>query len=182
MKRLVPILIAGSLLFFSACAAKQLPPPQWTYAKDAIRMHIKADSKLNLNEGEAHTLLLCAYQLSDPNTFNQLANDHDGLYQLLECSLFGDGAAAAKRLILQPGQDINMTLDRAEGARFVAVVAGYYILEKDRMVKMVEIPEYVEKTGLIKRISTRKPALLNIDLVLGPQQITTVSTSTPEGM
>ena len=126
-------------------------------------------------------MLLCAYQLSDPNTFNQLANDQDGLYTLLDCSLFGDGAAAAKRLILQPGQDINMALDRAEGARYVAIVAGYYILEKERMVKMVEIPEFVEKKGLIKKSKTRKPAPLNIDLILGPQQITTISTSTPEG-
>jgi predicted component of type VI protein secretion system len=89
-----------SLLFFWACAAKQLPPPQWTYEKDAIRMHIKADDKLNLDEGEAHTLLLCAYQLSDPNTFNQLSNDQDGLYKLLECSLFwqrGRGCQAHDR-------------------------------------------------------------------------------------
>ena len=103
MKRFLPILIAGAMLMLSACAAKQLPPPQWTYEKDAIRMHIKADDKLNLDEGEAHTLLLCAYQLSDPNTFIQLSNDQDGLYKLLECSLFGDGAAASKRMIIQPG-------------------------------------------------------------------------------
>ncbi len=181
MKRFLTLLIAGSLLFLTACAAKQLPPPQWTYEKEAIRLHIKADSKLNLDEGEAHTLLLCVYQLSDPNTFNQLANDQDGLYKLLECSLFGDGAAASKRLILQPGQDISMTLDRAEGARYVAMVAGYYLLEKERMVKMVDIPEYVEKKGFISQSKIRKPSPLNIDLILGPQQITTISTSTPEG-
>ncbi len=181
MKRFLLILIAGSLFLLSACAAKQLPPPQWTYEKEAIRMHVKADDKLNLDEGEAHTLLLCAYQLSDPNTFNQLSNDQDGLYKLLECSPFGSGAAASKRMIIQPGQDINMTLDRAEGARYVAIVAGYYILEKDRMVKMVDIPEFVEKKGFIKKSKTRMPAQLDIDLVLGPQQITTVSTSTPEG-
>jgi type VI secretion system VasD/TssJ family lipoprotein len=181
VKQLLAIVLAGSVLLLAACAAKQLPPPQWTYEKEAIRMHIKADSKLNLDEGQAHTLLLCAYQLSDPNTFNQLANDQDGLYQLLECSLFGNGAAAAKRMIIQPGQDTKLALDRAEGARYVAIVAGYYILEKERMVKMVEIPEYVEKKGFIKTSKTRKPAPLDIDLILGPQQITTMSASTPEG-
>jgi type VI secretion system VasD/TssJ family lipoprotein len=181
LKRFFLILVAGSLLLITACAVKQLPPPQWDFEKDAIRMHIKADSKLNLDEGEAHTLLLCAYQLSDPNTFNQLSNDEDGLYTLLECSLFGNGAAAAKRVILQPGQDIKLTLDRAEGARYVAVVAGYYILEKDRIVKMVDIPEFVEKKGIIKRSKTRRPAQMDIDLILGPQQITTIAASTPEG-
>jgi hypothetical protein len=39
----------------------------------------------------------------------------------------------------------------------------------------------VEKKGLIKKSKTRKPAPLKIDLILGPQQITTISTSTPEG-
>ena len=181
MKPQLAIVLAGWMLLLAACAAKQLPPPQWTYEKEAIRMHIKADSKLNLDEGEAHTLLLCAYQLSDPNTFNQLANDQDGLYQLLECSLFGNGAAAAKRMIIQPSQDIKLALDRAEGARYVAIVAGYYILEKERMVKMVDIPEYVETTGFLKKSKTRKPAHLDIDLILGPQQVTTMSASTPEG-
>jgi type VI secretion system VasD/TssJ family lipoprotein len=181
VKRQLAIVLAGSTLLLTACAAKQLPPPQWNYEKEAIRMHIKADDKLNLDEGQSHTLLLCAYQLSDPNMFNQLANDQDGLYQLLECSLFGNGAAAAKRMIIQPGQDIKLALDRAEGARYVAIVAGYYILGKDRMIKMVDIPEYVEKKGLIKRSKTRKPAPLDIELILGPQQITTISASTPEG-
>ena len=181
MKRILALLLVGTLLLLAACAAKQLPPPQWTYEKEAIRLHIKADKQLNLDEGEAHTLLLCTYQLSDPNNFNQLANDQDGLYRLLECSLFGDGAAVAKRMIIQPDQDINLALDRAEGARYVAMVAGYYVLEKDRMVKMVEIPEYVEEKGFFKKSKTRKPARLDIELILGPQQITTISTSTPEG-
>ncbi len=169
------------MLILTACAAKQVPPPQWTYEKEAIRMHIRADNKLNLDEGEAHTLLLCVYQLSDPNTFNQLSNDEDGLYTLLECGLFGDGASASKRLIIQPGQDVNLILDRAEDARYVAMVAGYYILEKGRMVKMVEIPEILEVKGVFSKKKTRKPARLSVELFLGPQQITTVTTETLEG-
>jgi type VI secretion system VasD/TssJ family lipoprotein len=175
------MLICAALLLLASCAAKQLPPPQWTYEKDAIRMHIKADDNLNLDEGEAHTLLLCAYQLSDPNTFNQLSNDQDGLYKLLECSLFGDGAASAKRMIVQPGQDINMTLDRAEGARYVAIRGRLLHPGKRPYGQNGEIPEFVEKKGLIKRSKTRKPAPMTIDLILGPQQITTISASTPEG-
>ena len=175
MKRFFPtVLIGAMLLALVACAAKQLPPPQWTYEKEAVRMHIQADSRLNLFDDEAHTLLLCVYQLSDPNMFNQLSGDQEGLYRLLECSLF-EGAVAAKRLIIQPGQDLNMTLDRADGARYVAMVAGYSILEKERLLKMVEIPEYTERKGFFKKSETRKPAPLSIDLKLGPQQITTVT-------
>ena len=175
----VPII--GCLLILAACSATQLPPPQWTYQKDAIRLHIKAAHNLNLADNEAHTLSLCVYQLSDPNAFNQLANDQDGLYKLLDCSLFGAGAAAAKRIIIQPGQVIDMKLDRAEGARYVAFVAGYNILERARIVKMVDIPEYVDKKGFIKTTKIRMPAPLKVNLVLGPLQITTISTSTSIG-
>lgn len=181
MKRHLRLLTAGTLLLLVACATPQLPPTQWSYEKDAIRMHIKADNRLNLADDEAHTLLLCIYQLSDPNTFNQLSNDDDGLYKLLECSLFGNGAAAAKRLIIQPGQDLNLTLDRAEGARYVAMVAGYSIMDKARMIKMVEIPETIDEKGFLKKTITRKPARLDIDIVLGPQQITTVTESAAKG-
>jgi type VI secretion system VasD/TssJ family lipoprotein len=181
VKRRLCVLMAGAAMLLMACAAKQLPPPQWTYEKDAVRMHITADNKLNLADDEAHTLLLCVYQLSDPNTFNQLSGDQDGLYTLLECNLFGNGAAAAKRLIIQPGQDLNLSLDRAEGARYVAMVAGYNTLDRNRMIKMVEVPEYTESKGFIKKSKTRKPAQLNIDLILGPERITTVTASAPEG-
>jgi type VI secretion system VasD/TssJ family lipoprotein len=173
--------IVGCLLILAACSATQLPPPQWTYQKDAIRLHIKADGNLNLADNEAHTLSLCIYQLSDPNVFNQLANDQDGLYKLLNCGLFGAGAAAARRVIVQPGQVLEMTLDRAEGARYVAFVAGYNILQRARIVKMVQIPEYVEKKGFFRTTKIRMPAPLTIDLILGPLQITTISTSTFKG-
>ena len=181
MKRFSHLVCIALLLTLVGCAAKQLPPPQWTYEKEAVGLHIQADKQLNLDEGVPHTLLLCVYQLSDPNTFNQLSNDQDGLYTLLECSLFSGGAVAAKRLILQPGKMTALTLDRAEGARYVAIVAGYTILDKDRMIKLVDIPEYVEKKGWIKRTKTRKPASFRIDLTLGPRQIKTITTTIPEG-
>lgn len=180
MKRLLAISLAGAMLLLTACAAKQLPPPRWTYEKEAIRLHIRADPKLNLDDDEAHTLLLCIYQLSDPNTFNQLSNDEDGLYTLLDCTLFGEGAAASKRLIVQPGQDLNMVLDRAEGSRYVAIVAGYYLLEKERMIRVIDIPEYTEKKGFIRKKKTRKPSRISIDLLLGPQQITSSSSQVIE--
>jgi len=82
-----------------SCAAKQLPPPESAYEEGAIKVHVKADPKLNLSDGKAHTLLVCVYQLKDPNALNQLSGDDDGLYRLLECGLFDASVAGAKRLI-----------------------------------------------------------------------------------
>ncbi len=162
------------VLFICSCAAKQLPPPEWLYEKEAVKLHLKADKELNLEEGTPHTLLVCVYQLKDPNAFNQLAGDAEGLYKLLECGLFDAAVATSKKFIVSPGQDLNLVLDRAEGAKYIAVVAGYYVLEKDRMIRLFNVPVVEETKGLIKRKKIQKPGPLSIELNLGPLQIETV--------
>jgi len=158
------------ILAAGACASQPVAPPsEWRYEKKAIHLDLKAATQLNLYEGTPHTLLICVYQLTDPNAFNQLAEDRDGLYQLLECSRFDATVASAKRLIVHPGQDMTLALDRGEGAKYVAIVAGYYRLEKEGTVRLYDIPWVVEKKGLVRRTKTPKPAVLNIHLVLGSQ-------------
>lgn len=164
-------LAALAVLVLVACAAQVVPPPNWTFEKAAITIKLKADPKLNFDEGVPHTLVVCLYQLKDPNTFNQLSEDTDGIYKLLECSLFDGSVATAKQIILRPGKDQSIKLDRAEGAKFVAAVAGYYTLEKDRMIRLYDIPVVVEKRGFIKKTTIAKPGPLNIDIELGPSQI-----------
>jgi type VI secretion system VasD/TssJ family lipoprotein len=157
-------------MLLGACAS-QPQPPDWTYEKDAISVHLEADAKLNFDEGVPHTLMVCLYQLKDPNAFNQLSDDSDGIYKLLECDLFDSAVATTKRVIVRPGKKVGLQLDRAEGAKYVAVVAGYYVLEKERMIKLYEIPVAVKKKGLIRRTKVSKPEKLMIDLELGPSQI-----------
>lgn len=165
------VCVCLAVLLLTACASQPLPAPDWTYQKDAITIHLMADSKLNYDDGVPHTLLVCIYQLKDPNAFNQLSEDTDGIYKLLECGLFDSGVATAKRAIMNPGQDIKMVLDRAEDAKYVAIVAGYYVLQKDRMIRLFDIPVEVESSGFIKKTKVQKPGNMNIELHLGPSQI-----------
>ena len=154
-----------------SCASLPLAPPEWKYETEAIQLHLKADFQLNLHEGTPHTLLICVYQLRDPNTFNQLAGDNNGLYKLLECGLFDSSVAGSERLIIHPGQDLTFRLNRAEGARYIAIVAGYYSLHKERIIRLFDIPVIIEKKGWIKRTKILKAGPLNIELTLGPKQI-----------
>lgn len=154
-----------------SCASLPLAPPEWRYEKEAIQLHLKADFQLNLHEGTPHTLLICVYQLRNPNIFNQLAGDNNGLYKLLECGLFDSSVAGSERLIIHPGQDLTFRLNRAEGARYIAIVAGYYSLHKERIIRLFDIPVIIEKKGWIKRTKILKPGPLNIELTLGPKQI-----------
>ncbi len=160
------MLLAFILPLVCSCASRT--PPRWEYEQDAITLHLNADEKLNFKDGTSHTLSVCVYQLKDPNTFHQLSDDPDGIYQLLDCSIFDASVAVTKRLIVHPGQELNETLDRAEGAKYIAIVAGYYTIDKNMIVRFYKIP--TQKVGVSRKSVPKK---MDINLVLGPQQILT---------
>ncbi|MBN2516447.1 MAG: type VI secretion system lipoprotein TssJ [Deltaproteobacteria bacterium] len=161
------VILMGLVFLVCSCASKPLPPSVVEYAKDAIIIYVKADPQLNLYAGTPHTLFVCIYQIKDPNALNQLAGDQEGLCRLLECSLFDASITGAKKLIIQPGQQETFVLDRAEGTRYVAVVAGYSRIERDRILRLHEIPE----KGYIRRFIGSRFDILGFELKLGPQQL-----------
>jgi len=155
-----------------------VPPPEppivrtqeaeWRYEKDAVRLHLKSDPQLNLYQRSPHTLVLCVYHLRDPNAFNQQLEEKEGLWKLLECGRFDPSVTFSKRVVIQPGQELTELLDRPEGAKYIGLVAGYYLLQKERVVRLFPIPVASERRGSTVFL---KPGMLNIDLFLGPQEI-----------
>ena len=160
--------------FLSACAATLPAPPDYFYAKGAIEVHLRSGPMLNMNQGSPHTLLICVHQLRDPNAFNRLISDADGIYKLLECSQFDGSVTHSKRIIVQPDQKVSYTLDRAEGTKYVAVGAGYYNVKKDGVVRLYEIPVVTKSLGFFSRTLVAEPEVLKIELDLGPTQIRNV--------
>jgi type VI secretion system VasD/TssJ family lipoprotein len=166
------------LLVFAvySCAPKTMTPVEWRYEESAIRLHVNADPLLNLYDDKPHALHVCVYQLRDPNAFNQLAETPEGISDLLQCSLFDSGVVNARilsRLGVQPEDSLPLNLDRAEGAKYLGIVAGYQVLEKERTVRLLNIPVVVEKVrkGLFKIENVQRPGILKVDLYLGPRQI-----------
>lgn len=181
MKRPAALLLylsAMTLLCSCTSAPAVKPPPEWAYEKEAISVSLKGDPRLNLFQNSPHALVACLYQLRDPNSFNQFRAEPDGLTKLLECGRFDPGVATAKRLVIQPGQELNETLDRAEGARYVGFVAGYYRLDRERSARLFPIPAVEETKGYISRTKLVKPGRLDIKLLLGPQEIQDVTEET----
>lgn len=160
-------------LIFSvvSCASQPVAPPEWGYEKETIHVHLKAEPLLNLYDGVPHPLQICIYQLKDPNALVRLSEDDEGLYKLIECGRFDSSVVSHKSLSIQPGQDSIFDLDRVEDAKYVAVVAGYYLLQKEAMVRLFDVPVIIEKKSWIKRTRIAKPAPLSIELTLGPQKI-----------
>jgi predicted component of type VI protein secretion system len=177
VKRYFVILFVLSIFLIGSCSRKPppIPPiePKPTFTEKFISVHLKADPQLNLYGGSSHALHLCMYQLSDPNTFNQLSENEMGIGKLLGCDRVDPGAplpgvAISKKLIVQPGQDQSFDLDRAEGAKYIGIVAGYYQLQKRQVVRLYTIPVTEEQQrGMI--VIKQKP--MKINLFLGPQAL-----------
>lgn len=170
MKRTACLAIAAALCAWS-CASG---PAQvrWDYEKDALELHLTADRNLNFKDKKAHALVLCVYQLRSPNAFEQLAGSRDGLYRLLECQAFDpQTVSVCKQVVAYPGKDVTVKLDRAEGARYVGIVAGYYALERGKITRIYRIPEVTERRGFLWLSKVRKPGRLSVNLVLGARNL-----------
>jgi len=153
---LLPIII-----MIESCAGISRAP-EYAYEKEAIFLKLRSDSQLNLYRNSPHTLLLCIYQFRDPNVFNQLLDEKDGLQKLLECSRFDPSVTSAKSFVVLPNGEKTEKIDRVEGTKYVGLIAGYYNLQKENVTHFVPVP--ISSFG-------SKPKVLNINLYLGPQGI-----------
>ncbi len=171
MKRVTGILMACiCIIFFSACSSKKTPSkPQWLYKKNALALRFKADTVLNMYDSLPHTLMVCVYQIRNDTILDQLSNNEDGIYQLLDCEPFDSSIRSAKRLIIHPGQDLTFMLDRLAGTRKIGFVAGYSKLEKGRILRIVDIPTMVpeDEDAAVARD-------IKIVVNLGPEQIAAI--------
>lgn len=160
------------LVLLSACGSKVPPPPptpQWVFEQDAITMRLKSSNTLNLNEGTPHTLMIGLYQLRNKSMFNQLASNTDGIYQLLDCKAFDSSVTSVERLFVHPGQDLTIVMDRLAGTKHVGLVAGYFILQKERMVRIIDIPVLIAKNRKSAKVDK-----MQVVVNLGSEQIAAI--------
>jgi len=143
---------------------------QYPYAPGAVKVHLKADPRLNLFDAMPHALLVCVYGLRDPNGFHQMLDEPEGVSRLLECTRFDPAVTSARRISNQPGGEVSETLDRPEGTKYVGLVAGYANLKKENCARLYAVPIVKERIGYSVR-KTEKPGNLEIHLRLGPESI-----------
>jgi type VI secretion system VasD/TssJ family lipoprotein len=125
------------LLICSSCASGTKPTP---WREKSMDLTFKGDPQLNLYQNSSHALYLCVCQLKDPNAFNQLVDEREGMEKILsECNRFDASVAYAKRYVVQPGQTVTDFQDHAEGGRFMGIVAGYYNMKKEHVVRLFPI-------------------------------------------
>lgn len=158
-KRLITLLLASAL---AGCAGTHAAGT----GKDGpgrIELLITADPQLNQFQRTPHALLLCLYQLKDPNGFQQLAQDQAGAPRLMECTRFDETVVNAGQVVVQPGQELRQTRNRGEGTRYLGIATGYYSLGRKRVTELSLIST---KSGA--------PAGSMVRIDLGPHEIRNV--------
>lgn len=150
-------------------AVSQTKPPEWPAQNQAICLTYRADVQLNLFNDRAHTLALYVVQFSDPNTFKTISADASSLQAFLEKAGKGDATVVDfRQIVVHPGDYTVRYLDRAQGAQWVAVIAGYYYLDPPKVTRIYQVPLVNPPSW---RDSGKVPGKISVGLVLGPRGI-----------
>ena len=168
LKTALAVLLAAMLA--GGCSKKN-PGPEWKFGEEAIHLTYRAALNLNeVNDGP-HSLLMVIYQLKEVNEFNRFAGYREGLKKLLEAKIFDPSVMAMEKVFIEPGGARALRLNRAEGARYVGIVAGYYDLIPSRCTALMDIEYGAKKTGLFKIWKEYEVNKLSMNLVLGRDSV-----------
>ena len=170
MKKLliVPMLMIAILL--SSCSMLSPNTSKWKAQKEGIILHLQSDDKLNYKDGKYYTLFMVVYQLTKPDSFNLRTQDEEGLRELLSKKIFDSTVVGMKSIIIYPSSDKTYKIDRATGAKHVAVIAGYRTMVKERMVRIFDIPVGTD-IHFIKMEREYVPEILEVTMKFGATQI-----------
>lgn len=183
MIRLLKFCIAillGAIALCGGCSAPDPPPLMqsakdvaWLYEPDAIVLRIAADERLNEHEGEPSSLMLCVYELSSREGVDERLASPGGFAELLACGRFDDSVVTSRRLFSDPGQAQNLSLDREENVRWIAVVAGYFHGTPAHSARVVAVPvrEIVEGWLPFFKDTRHEPQQTIIPVRLGPSEL-----------
>ena len=181
------LFVLPALLALTACGGKEpIAPPMpraapsadpsrvtWQAQPNGLRLHIEAAPDLNQQDGKPLALSLCVYQLDKSDGFNGIAQTPGGLNALQECTIKAADAISARRFWLQPGQKLTTDMDRAEGARLLAVAAGYAHLKPELSRVILPFLLHQEKSGYIPffRDTLYSAAEMEISIHLSSTQV-----------
>ena len=177
-------LLCFSMFLLASCATTTkltVPEEGWKFEKGAVSLEIETPSDLNAISGRPHALTLGVFQLSDPNTFQALSADQSGAIELLSSGRIDDTIVDFRRIIVQPGENRTEVFSRAQNARYIGIIAGYYDLNAAQDVQLFKVPcistgrgiieEFLASMALIADEADAAPDKLFIDINLGSSTV-----------
>lgn len=172
----------GMLLAMAGCAATNTlmggntrqaaaAEAEWSFAPKAVQIEVEADASLNEYAGEPHTLILGVYQVDDSASFYKVATDANLITKSLQSGVAGEGVTHFSRYVVRPGQRAVLSIDRAQRAKFIGVVAGYYQVNSTQNARLFGVPLTITREGFIRANYKAEPNALAFRLKLGPAEV-----------
>lgn len=147
------ILCLAALL--AACSSPPPPPQQvvyppspadspdkvvWYELPGGLALNIEAAPDANFVDGQPHAIDICVMQARSREAVANMAATPQGLAELLQCAPRTPEIITAEGRSMQPGEKQFIPGDRREGARFLAVAAGYDGLDPKSCFAVVPFP------------------------------------------
>ncbi len=139
----------------------------WAYEKEGIWLQLASDAQLNIYDNDSHTLVLGIYQLSETQSFYKLLTDKPQISTDLLTGQASKQVLQFDRYVLSPGKATVLKLDRAQGAKFVGMIAGYYDFNAINAARLFRVPVNMQSGGLMATTYKAEPAVLALRLVFG---------------
>jgi type VI secretion system VasD/TssJ family lipoprotein len=146
--------LASLLLLVAACSSNpelSVEEEKWTYEVRAINLVLKAVNDVNSVSGRPHSIVVGLFQMSDPNTFSGLSVTREGAVELLQKGKIDETIVDFRLLTMRPGEQKKVSVSRAEAARYIGVIAGYFKLNPKTDVKIFSIPIREIERGLVEK-------------------------------
>ena len=155
IQRVHYLVIAGLFCLLSACSSTPteltVEEEEWVYEVRAINLVVRAASDVNSVSGRPHSIAVGIFQMNDPNTFSGLAVTREGAVELLQKGKIDDTIVNFQLLNLRPGELKKVSISRANTARYIGVISGYYKLNPQTDTKVFAIPVRAIKRGIVEK-------------------------------
>ena len=145
---------AASLLI-AACAGTptelSVEEEEWTYEVRAVNLVLRASSDVNSVSGRPHSIAVGLFQMNDPNSFSGLAVTREGAVELLQKGKIDETIVDFQLLTMRPGEQKKVSISRAETAKYIGVIAGYFKLNPKTDVRVFPIPVRAIPRGIVEK-------------------------------
>lgn len=123
---------------------------EWIYEVRAINLVIRAAADVNSVSGRPHSIAVGIFQMNDPNTFSGLSVTREGAVELLQKGQIDDTVVNYQLITIRPGEQKKVSISRAQTAKYIGVVAGYFKLNPKTDTKIFQIPLREVKRGIVE--------------------------------
>lgn len=152
-KKIILLVFSLSLL---SCASSEpteliIEEEEWVYEIRAINLVARASSDLNSVRGRPHSLALGIFQMNDPNTFRGLSVSQTGAVELLQKGQIDESIVNFQQINIRPGEQKKISINRAQTAKYIGVIAGYFKLNPKTDIQIFPIPLRPIKRGVVEK-------------------------------